>query len=291
MDNSNKKLHYLPLQRSFEVTRGQQPSFANNFWSKRDRDVGLVSVRSSWPGESNDMQYDPFRSSRDLGLTWPEVKLWPWPFKVILYMVRRALTRQTRWYQIRCSIFKIKDFIVETPFWKIFGILTPGDPNFDLSEKMTEMISKWFFASFRTLPFVFLYGDQEPRSWGGRSNAPPPAGGGKSRGPAGRGLINKSWGRRKPKPTRKLSYFYLFRQHERKVSYTPYNYNVSQNSVKHYSILNIDEYWYSMSGHCTEGRRVRKVVHFYILNLIFFPIKFMTINNDIFSLWVQVDDK
>ena len=46
--------------------------------------------------------------------------------------------------------------------------------------------------SFRTLPFVFLYGDQEPRSWGGRSNAPPPppppAGGGKSRGPAGRGL-------------------------------------------------------------------------------------------------------
>ena len=71
---------------------------------------------------------------------------------------------------------------------KNFGILTPGDRNFDLSEKMTEMISKWFFASFRTLPFVFLYGDQEPRSWGGRSNAPPPAGGGKSRGPAGRGL-------------------------------------------------------------------------------------------------------
>ena len=120
-----KKMHHLPLQRSFEVTRGHQPSFANNFWSKRDRDVGLVSVRSSWPGESTDMQYDPFRSSRDLGLTWPEVKLWPWPFKVILYMVRRALTRQTRWYQIRCSIFKIKDFIVEKPFWKNFGILTP----------------------------------------------------------------------------------------------------------------------------------------------------------------------
>ena len=27
----------------------------------------LVSVRSSWPGESNDMQYVPFRSSCDLG--------------------------------------------------------------------------------------------------------------------------------------------------------------------------------------------------------------------------------
>ena len=72
-----------------------------------------------------------------------------------------------------------------------FGILTPGDPNFDLSKKMTEMISKWFFASFRTLRFVFLYGDQEPRSWGGAfKRPPPPAGGGKSRGPAGRGLCD-----------------------------------------------------------------------------------------------------
>ena len=57
-------------------------------------------------------------------------------------MVQRALTRQTRWYQIRCSTFKIKDFIVENPFWKFFGILTPGDLNFDLSQKITEMISK-----------------------------------------------------------------------------------------------------------------------------------------------------
>ena len=36
------------------------------------------------------------------------------------------------------------------------------------------MISKWFLASFRTLPFVFLYGDQEPRSWGGGVQTPPP---------------------------------------------------------------------------------------------------------------------
>ena len=75
VDNTSKNLNCLPLERSFEVTRGHQPSFANNVWSKRDRDFGLVSVRSSRPGESTDMQYDPFRSSRDLGLTWPEVKL------------------------------------------------------------------------------------------------------------------------------------------------------------------------------------------------------------------------
>ena len=86
------------------------------FDKKRDRDVGLVSVRSYWPDESIDMQYDPFRSSRDLGLTWPEVKLWPWPFKIIVYMVRRVLTRQTRWHQNRYSIFKNKDFIIEKPF-------------------------------------------------------------------------------------------------------------------------------------------------------------------------------
>ena len=132
-----------------------------------------MSVRSSWPGESTDRQYDPFRSSLDLGLTWPEVKLWPWPLKVISYMVRRALTRQTRWYQIRCSIFKIKDFIVEKPFWKILEFW-PLETTIYLSQKMTEMISKWFFASFRTLPFVFLYGNQEPRSWGGGGVQTPP---------------------------------------------------------------------------------------------------------------------
>ena len=59
------------------------------------------------------------QSSRDLGLTWLEVKLWPWPCKVNLYMLRRALTRQTRWYQNSCSTFKIEDFIVEKPFGKI----------------------------------------------------------------------------------------------------------------------------------------------------------------------------
>ena len=151
----------------------------------------MVSVRSSWPGESNDMQYDSFRSSSDLGLTWPEVKLWPWPFKVILYMVRRALTRQTRWYQIRCSTFKIKVFIVEKPFWKILkfwplvtSILTweKNDWN-DFEMIFRELSNAAFRFSLRRPRAEIMVGG------GGRSNAPPPpAGGGKSRGPAGRGL-------------------------------------------------------------------------------------------------------
>ena len=31
VDNSSKNLHCIPLEWSFEVTRGHQPSFANNF--------------------------------------------------------------------------------------------------------------------------------------------------------------------------------------------------------------------------------------------------------------------
>ena len=136
--------------------------FPITFDQKRNRDVRMVLVRLSWPGESKDMQYDPFRSSRDLDLS------------VILYMVRGALTRQTRWYQIRCSTFKIKDFIVEKPFRKILKFWPLVTSILTWEKKMTEMISKWFFASFRTLPFVFLYGDQEPRSWGGAFKRPPP---------------------------------------------------------------------------------------------------------------------
>ena len=149
-----------------------------------------MSVRSYWREESTDMQYDPFRSSRDLGLTWPEVKLWPWPFKVIVYMVRRALTRQTRWYQNICSTLKNTDFIVKKPFWKILEFWHLETSILTWAKKWPKWFRKRFFASFRTLLLVFLYGDQEPRSWGGgafkRPPPPPPAGGWKSRGPAGR---------------------------------------------------------------------------------------------------------
>ena len=89
-------------------------------------------------------------------------------------MVRRALTRQTQWYQIRCSIFKIKDFIVEKPFWKIlefWHLETQFWPEPKNDRNDFEMI----FRELSNAAFRFLYGDQEPRSWGGgRSNAPPP---------------------------------------------------------------------------------------------------------------------
>ena len=134
------------------------------------------------------MQYDPFRSSRDLGLTWPEVKLWTWPCKVILYMVRRASMRQTRWYQNRCSTFKIKDSIVEKPFWNFLN-LDPWRPQFWPETKNDRSDFEMLFRELSNAAFRFSLRRPGAEIMGGRSNAPtPPAGGGKSRGPAGRGL-------------------------------------------------------------------------------------------------------
>ena len=174
VNNSSKNLHCLPLERSFEVTRGHQPSFANNFWSKRDRDVGLVSVRSSWPGESTDMQYDPFWSSRDLGLTWPEVKLWPWPFKIILCMVRRAVTRQTRWYQIRCSTFKIKYFIVENRFGKFWNF-DPWWPQFWPEPKNDRNDFEMIFRELSNADFRFSLQRPGAEIMGGGGVQTPPS--------------------------------------------------------------------------------------------------------------------
>ena len=91
---------------------------------------------------------------------------------VILYMVRRASTRQTRWYQNRCSIFKIKDFIVEKPFWKIFefGPLEASILTWD------KKWLKWFWNDFsrafeRSLSFFSMATGAEVM--GGSVQTPP----------------------------------------------------------------------------------------------------------------------
>ena len=121
------------------------------------------------------MQYDPFRSPRDLGLTCPEVKLWTWPFKVILYMVRRALRRQTRWYNNSCSTFKIWDFIVENPFWEIFEFWPLVTSILTWTKKWT----KWFLNDFFSRAFQrflsFFSTTTRSRDHGGAFNLPPPS--------------------------------------------------------------------------------------------------------------------
>ena len=71
-----------------------------------------------------------------------------------------------------------------------FWIWTPGGLNFDLRQKMTEMISKWFFRAIERCLSFFSTATRSRDHWGGAFKRPPPAGGGKSRGPAGRGLKN-----------------------------------------------------------------------------------------------------
>ena len=194
MDNSSKHLHCLPLERSFEVTRGHQLSFANNFWSKRDRDVGLVSVRSSRAGESTDMQYDPFRSSRDLGLTWPEVKLWPWPFNVILYMVRRVLRNKHDGIKIiALSKKKLKILSPINRFGKFWNF-DPWWPQFWPEPKNDRNDFEMIFCELSNATFRFSLRRPEAEIMGGvQTPPPPPAGDGKSRGPVWRGLMFKKW--------------------------------------------------------------------------------------------------
>ena len=108
-------------------------------------------------------------------------------------MVRRALSRQTRWYQIRCSTFEIKDFIVEKTVLENFGILPPGDPNFDLSQKNDRNDFEMIFRELSNAAFRFSLRRPGAEIMGAGVQTPPPplpAGGGKSRGPAGRGLTS-----------------------------------------------------------------------------------------------------
>ena len=148
-----------------------------------------MSVRSSWPGESTDMKYTHFGHHVTLASLELRSNL-SWPFKVILYMVRRALTRQTRWYQIRCSIFKIKDFIVEKPLWKILKFWPLETPILTWAKKWLKWFRNDFSRAFeRCLSFFSTATrSRDHRGGGGVQTPPPPAGGGKSRGPAGRWL-------------------------------------------------------------------------------------------------------
>ena len=105
-------------------------------------------------------------------------------------MVRRALTRQTRWYQNRCSTFKIKDFIVQKPFWKILEFWPLVTSILTWAKKWPKWFRNDFSRAFeRRFPFCSTMRRSRDRRGGGVfKHPPPPAGGGKSRGPAGREL-------------------------------------------------------------------------------------------------------
>ena len=174
VSNSSKICIAYPSKghlRSPEVTNSHLPIIFNQ--KEIETWDWCQYLRSSWPGKSTDMQYDPFRSSRDLGLTWPEVKLWPWPFKVILYMVRRASTKQTRWYQIRCSTFKIKVLLSKNRFGKFWNF-DPWWPKFWPESKNDRNDFEMIFRELSNAAFRFSLRRPEAEIMGGGGFKRPP---------------------------------------------------------------------------------------------------------------------
>ena len=69
-------------------------------------------------------------------------------------MVRRALTRQTRWYQHHCSTFKIKDFIVQKPFGEILEFWPLVTSSLTWAKKWLKWFRNDFSRAFeRRFPF------------------------------------------------------------------------------------------------------------------------------------------
>ena len=104
-------------------------------------------------------------------------------------LCRRGLTRQRWWYKIRCSTFKIKDFIGEKPFWKFFEFWPLVTSILTWAKKWPKWFRNDFSRAFeRCLSFLATLTRSRDHGGGVQTPPPPPAGGGKSRGPAGRGL-------------------------------------------------------------------------------------------------------
>ena len=84
--------------------------FVNNSWPNWARASGKTPMYSEWAVKSNNMQIEHPRSStdlasRDLTLTWGQHETWSLLNKK--YIIRRGLTRQTRWCQnfLLCDYF------------------------------------------------------------------------------------------------------------------------------------------------------------------------------------------
>ena len=127
--------------RSYEVTWGHKPFFANNFWLKRDTEAGFVSLCFSRRDASDDMQHDLFWWPWPWPWPWPEVKFWPWPFKVKRYIFWTLSTSWTRWCHFYLRISIIKKVINEKRSrckTIIFSLMTSGAKTIDLRSNLSE---------------------------------------------------------------------------------------------------------------------------------------------------------
>ena len=91
-------------------------------------------------------------------------------------MVRRALTRQTRWYQNRCSTFKIKDFIVQKPFKKILEFWPLVTSILTWDKKWPKWFRNDFSRAFeRRFSFCSTMRRSRDRRGGVQTPPPPPS--------------------------------------------------------------------------------------------------------------------
>ena len=86
---------------------------------------------------------------------WPKVKFWPWLFKIMLYMFRCVLTRQTWWCQKYCSIISNTEVIFEKLFRLKMPFLTfrdlwrlNGDLRWNLATPQRKSVSRAIFCFF-----------------------------------------------------------------------------------------------------------------------------------------------
>ena len=146
-----------------EVTRGHQQLLVNNLRSKWDRDVRLVSLRLSPQGASSDGIIWPTWVTEwpCPGLTWGQLLTLTFQCQIIHGSTRldetNTIESQSLFYLLKQRRYRRQTILVK------FDLLTSGDLNFDLSLKMTEVVSECFLPCFR-MPFsVLFYDAQEPR--------------------------------------------------------------------------------------------------------------------------------
>ena len=89
-------------------------------------------------------------------------------------LIRRALTRQTRWYQNRCSTFKVKDVIVEKPFWKILEFWPLVTSILTWAKKWLKWFRNAFSRAFERCFSFFSTATRSRDHGGGAFKRPPP---------------------------------------------------------------------------------------------------------------------
>ena len=135
--------------------------------------MGLVSLRSSRPGESTDMQYDPFRSSRGLDLTWPQGQTLTMTFQChFIYGSTRLNETNTTvpeslLYILKLKILPSKNFLENFESWPLVTwILT-------WAQKWPKWFRNDFLRAFERR-LSFFPTTTRSRDHGGRSSAAAP---------------------------------------------------------------------------------------------------------------------